>query len=129
MSSGSGVAEQVHAKFKVFTGAANTDAEVDAVIGRVEEFVRERRVAPKSIGVEYLESADRLVFTLGYREDEPPYEVRITRRSLGIVDSLDDLSGLEQRMASVASQLANVICHELFVTDDGEFVMVFMAAA
>ena len=125
----SGVQEQVHAQFKVFTGTATTDEAVDAVFAQVETFVSERQVAPKSIGVEYLEGAGRLVFTLGYRSDEPPYRVRITRQSLGKVDSLDDLSGLESRMAAAAAGLANVICHELFVKTDGEFVMVFMATA
>lgn len=129
MTSGNGVQEQVHARFKVFTGQANTDDAVDGVLAQVERFVSERRIAAKSIGVEYLEAAGRLVFTLGYREDEPPYEVRITRQSLGKVDSLDDLSGLEHRMAAAAASLTNVICHELFVTLEGEFVMVFMAAA
>jgi hypothetical protein len=127
--SGSGVQEQVHAQFKVFTGAATTDEAVDGVFSEVERFVAERGVAPKSIGVEYLEAAGRLVFTLGYRADEPPYRVRVTRQSLGTVDSMDDLSGLESRMASAAAGLANVICHELFVRADGEFVMVFMTAA
>lgn len=125
----SGVQEQVHAQFKVFTGAATTDEAVDAVFAQVETFVSERQVAPKSIGVEYLEGAGRLVFTLGYRSGEPPYRVRITRQSLGKVDSLDDLSGLESKMAAAAAGLANVICHELFVKTDGEFVMVFMATA
>ena len=129
MTSGDGVQEQVHARFKVFTGEAGTDDAIGGLFGQVERFVSERRVAAKSIGVEYLEAAGRLVFTLGYREDEPPYGVRITRRSLGRVDSLDDLGGLEQRMADAAASLANVICHELFVTAEGEFVMVFMAAA
>ncbi|MET0396558.1 MAG: hypothetical protein ABW277_07030 [Longimicrobiaceae bacterium] len=124
-----GVKEQVHAQFKAFTGTATTDEAVDDVFAQVEKFVGERQVAPKSIGVEYLEGAGRLVFTLGYRSDEPPYGVRITRQSLGKVDSLDDLSGLEHRMAAAASGLANVICHELFVKTDGEFVMVFMTAA
>lgn len=125
----SGVQEQVHAKFKVFTSTSNTDAAIDGVFSEVESFVRDRQVAPKSIGVEYLEAAGRLVFTLGYREDEAPYGIRITRQSLGKVDSLDDLSGLESRMAGAAANLANVICHELFITADGEFVMVFMATA
>jgi hypothetical protein len=117
---------QIHHQFKVFTAAG---ADVSALAGEVERFARERQVAAKSIGVEYLEGADRLVFTLGYRDDEPGYPVRITSRSLGVVDSLDDLGGLEARMGEAAGSMAGVLCHELFVTGSGEFVMVFMSAA
>ncbi|HEU4556242.1 MAG TPA: hypothetical protein VFS20_00285 [Longimicrobium sp.] len=117
---------QVHDRFKVFTGTPG-NGELGPLAGQVEQFVRDNRVAAKSIGVEFLERAQKLVLTLGYREDEPGYEVRLTSRSLGTVDGLDDLSELEQRMAAVAGELHGVLCHELFVTDRDEFVMVFMA--
>jgi hypothetical protein len=120
------VEAQVHFKFKVFTGAG---ANVSELGGQVERFVSERQVAAKSIGVEYLEGAEKLVFTLGYRDDEPGYGVRITSRSLGVVDEMNDLSSLEARMGEAAGSLAGVLCHELFVTGSGEFVMVFMARA
>jgi len=120
------VEAQVHHQFKVFTGAG---ADVAELASEVERFVRERQIAAKSIGVEFLEGADKLVFTLGYRDDEPGYQVRITSRSLGVVDGLDDLGGLESRMGEAAGNLAGVLCHELFVTGSGEFVMVFMAKA
>lgn len=120
------VEAQVHHQFKVFTGAGADVAELGA---QVERFVQERQVAAKSIGVEFLEGAEKLVLTLGYRDDEPAYAVRITSRSLGVVDELEDLSGLEARMGEAAGTLAGVLCHELYVTGSGEFVMVFMAKA
>jgi hypothetical protein len=123
------VAAQVHQRFKVFTGDAGADGGIASLAPEVERFVRERGVAAKSIGVEFLESARKLVLTLGYRDDEAGYPVRLTARSVGKVDSLDDLSGLEARMGEAAGDLDGVLCHELFVTDDGEFVMVFMARA
>ena len=123
------VTAQVHQRFKVFTGEAGADGGVAALAPQVEQFVQERGVAAKSIGVEFLESARKLVLTLGYRDDEPGYGVRLTARSVGKVDSLDDLSSLETRMSEAAGDLHGVLCHELFVTDDGEFVMVFMARA
>lgn len=122
------VTAQVHDKFKVFTGTPG-DGDLGPVAGQVAQFVREQGVAPKSIGVEFLERARKLVLTLGYRDDEPAYEIRLTSRSLGTVDSLDDLGGLEQRMGTVAAELQGVLCHELFVTDEDEFVMVFMTRA
>ena len=120
---------QAHTRFKVFSGAAKTAAEIDAVFAQVESFAADRSVAAKSIGVEYVEAAGKLVVTLGYREDEAGYGVKLTRRSLGTVDSMDDLSGLEGRMAEAAAELGEGICHELFITAEREFVMVFMAAA
>jgi hypothetical protein len=123
------VAAQVHHRFKVFTGDAGADGGIAALAPEVERFVSDRGVAAKSIGVEFLEAARKLVLTLGYRDDEPGYAVRLTSRSLGKVDGLDDLGGLEARMSEAAGDLDGVLCHELFVTDDGEFVMVFMARA
>jgi hypothetical protein len=125
----SDVEAQVHQRFKVFIGDAGSDGGVAVLGPQVEAFVRERGVAAKSIGVEFLESARKLVLTLGYREDEEGYPVQLTARSVGQVESLDDLSGLESRMTDAASNLNGVLCHELFVTHDGEFVMVFMARA
>lgn len=40
-----------------------------------------------------------------------------------------DFTDLEARMRDAASRIANIICHELFVTTDGELVMVFMTLA
>lgn len=122
------VTAQVHDKFKVFTGTPGT-GDLGPLAGQVEAFVREQRIAPKSIGVEFIERARKLVLTVGYRDDEPAYEVRLTARSLGKVDGLEDLTGLEQRMSAVAGELQGVLCHELFVTDQDEFVMVFMTRA
>jgi hypothetical protein len=118
------VEAQVHHKFKVFT---TSGPNVGDLGGQVERFVAERQVAAKSIGVEYLEGAGKLVLTLGYRDDEPGYGVSILSRSVGVVGSMGDLSGLEARMADAAGSMAGVLCHELFVTDSGEFIMVFMA--
>jgi hypothetical protein len=121
-------AAQVHDKFKVFSGTPGS-GDLGPVAGEVEAFVRDRKIAPKSIGVEFIEHAGKAVVTLGYRDDETPYEVRLVCRSLGTVHQLDDLGSLEPRMSAAAAELQGVLCHELFVTDRDEFVMVFMARA
>src|ERR1700750_1320933 len=100
----SDVTTQVHDKFKVFTGTPG-NGDLGPLAGQVEAFVRDQRIAPKSIGVEFIERARKLVLTIGYRDDEQPYEVRLTSRSLGKVDGLEDLGGLEQRMSAVAGEL------------------------
>jgi hypothetical protein len=33
---------------------------------------------------------------------------------------------LEQAMSEAAQKQTNIICHELYVTDDREFLMIFM---
>jgi hypothetical protein len=121
------VEAQVHQRFKVFIGDAGADGGVAALAPQVEQFVRDRGVAAKSIGVEFIERARKLVLTLGYREDEGTYPVQLSSRSLGKVDGLEDLASLEARMTEAAGSLNGVLCHELFVTDEDEFVMVFMA--
>jgi hypothetical protein len=120
---------QVHGRFKAFAGTVEAGGSIAALAAGVEAFVRERGVAAKSIGVEYLESLGKLVLTLGYRDDEPAYPVTLHSRPCGRADDLSDLSELERRMEDAAAGLSDVICHELFATDDGEFVMVFMTRA
>ena len=123
----SNVASQVHNRFKVFSGELEPGHRIDALAKKVVAFAS-GKVAAKSIGVEYLESAHRLIVTLGYRDDEPGYPIALHCESLGRVDHLDgeDFSALEAKMAAAGAKLASVICHELFITEDQEFLMVFM---
>jgi hypothetical protein len=122
------IASQVHGKFKLFTGTLGADKTIGELADEVEAWVRSAKVAPKSIGVEYLEGAGRLILTVGYRDDETPYQVKLTCASIGKVESLDaaGLSKLEQAMAAASGKLRSIICHELYITDDNDFLMVFM---
>ena len=121
------IAEQVHGKFKVFAGQLEADKSIGALAGEVAKFASDNRVAAKSIGVEYLESVGRLIVTLGYRDDEEAYPIALHTESLGTVDSLGgDFTALEEAMSRASSKHANIICHELYVTDDHEFLMIFM---
>ena len=38
----------------------------------------------------------------------------------------DDFGELERRMTEAAARLSNIICHELYVTGDHDFMMIFM---
>lgn len=120
--------QQVHAKFKMFSGKLEAGSSIAALTKQVEEFVRTSKAAPKSIGVEYLEGAKLVVLTLGYRDDEAGYPVKLVTSSLGNADKLDaaDLARLEKRMGEEAAKEKNVICHELFITESHEFLMVLM---
>ena len=122
---------QVHNKFKIFTGALAADKTVGALADQIAAFVVDHKVAAKSIGVEYLESAKKLIITLGYSEGEDTYPVKVSTVSLGKIGGLEtgDVSRLEEAMTGACTAFAGIICHELYITDDGDFLVVFMSRA
>lgn len=124
---------QVHDQFKIFvSNVTAADSGIGAIAEKVARFTAENEVAPKSIGVEYLEGARRLVVTLGYRAGAEHYRVTLRPVSLGQAGTWEeggDFADLERRMAEAAQSVEKIICHELFVTTEGELVMVFMTLA
>jgi hypothetical protein len=120
---------QVHNKFKIFTGALADDKTIGPLAEQIAAFVAERKIAAKSIGVEYLESAKKLIITLGYREDEDTYPVKVSTVSLGKIGGLEsgDVSRLEAAMSDACTAFDGIICHELYITDDGDFLVVFLS--
>ena len=124
--------QQVHNKFKIFTGALAADKTIGPLADQISRFVAEHKVAAKSIGVEYLESAKKLIITLGYREGgAEAYGVKVSTVSLGKIDGLEsgDVSRLEAAMTEACDKIDNILCHELYITDDGDFLVVFMSRA
>ena len=115
--------EQVHHQFKVFAGDA-----FDTLAGQVQAWAAGGDAAPKSIGIEFIEAANKLLLSVGYRSDEPGYPVRLHSVSLGALGSLDDasLAGIGAKMAEASRGFDRVICHELYVTGGQEVRMVFM---
>jgi hypothetical protein len=121
------IEEQVHHKFKVFAGALQPDNSLGSLADEISRFVSSSNIAAKSIGVEYLEAADSLILSLGYRDDEEGYPVKLSSVSLGKVDTAaGDFEALERKMSEASAGLSNIICHELYVTDEHEMLMVFM---
>ncbi len=122
------IQQQVHSKFKLFSGVLEGGKSLAKLAEQVEKFAAGAKAAPKSIGIEYLEHSKQVVLSLGYRDDEPAYPVKLTAISLGKASSLSaaELQRLEHRMAEEAAKLDNIICHELFITEHDEFMMVFM---
>jgi len=121
------ITTQVHDKFKVFVGQLAPDQTIGKLAEEVAGFAKSAGVAAKSIGVEYLESHRRLLITLGYRDDTPGYSIQLHSVKLGKIDTqAGSFERLEKAMGEAAGKLENIICHELYLTEGDEFVMVFM---
>jgi hypothetical protein len=121
------ITRQVHEKFKIFTGELAADHTIGALAEEVSDFAKQSGVAAKSIGVAYLESAKRLVITLGYRSDEDAYPIKLHCIPLGRIDLKDhDFDALEKAMARATSHHRNIICHELYLTSTRDLMMVLM---
>jgi hypothetical protein len=119
--------QQAHEKFKVFVGEPAPDKTIGPLADQVSSFASTAKIAAKSIGVEYLESLKKLVITLGYRDDEASYPIQLHSVPLGKIQALGhDFSGLEKAMAEASKRYPNIICHELYVTDEQDFVLVLM---
>ena len=117
---------QQHSRFKLFISRPTEDNPLGGLQDEVAGFVQSAGVAPKSIGAEYLEAQKALVLSLGYRDDEPGYAVRLQCVQLAGSADFGDFPALEAQMAAASEDLTGIICHELFVTDEGRFYMVFM---
>ena len=117
------VIHQVHDNFKSFLGT-----DIGAIGDEISSFVQSAGVAAKSIGIVHVNSADELLFSLGYKDDEPAYPVALTSVSLGHIDTLhaSGLEALDEALADAADEVEGIICHELVVTASGDFVAVFL---
>lgn len=126
----SDIQKQEHDHFKIFSGTLGADNSLGSLADEVARFVAEQKVAAKSIGVEYLEAARRLIITLGYRKDEEFYPIKLTGVPLGRVEDLatrNDFSQLESAIGEASRKVDRIICHELYITKEHEFLMVFMS--
>lgn len=123
------VAEQVHENFKLFAGKLSASGDIHELAEAVATWVAQTKVAPKSIGIEFIERTKTMLLSIGYRSDEAPYTVELVATKITRVQEVgpDDLVRIEQGLAAAASKAKNVICHELYVTDQDELFMVTMA--
>lgn len=122
---------QVHDNFKLFTGKLDEAGHIKLVAPEVEKWVTAKKVAPKSIGIEFIESSKQLILSVGYRSDEPAYSIRLTSQKIGHVGELDagELERLERAMSAAAANSRDVICHELYVNDKNDLYIVTMSHA
>lgn len=117
-----------HNRFKVFSAPYLNGTGLPNLLREIEEWVRANKVAPRSIGVEYLEGRGRLVMSVGYSLDEA-YSIRLSNAGIGNLDLDAGFEKIEEVMAEQAGLLTDVICHELFVTEDNFLTMIFMSRA
>lgn len=121
------IAKQVHDKFKIFSGELASDGSIGKLADEVAAFAKKSNIAPKSIGVAYLEHGKRLVITLGYVEDDAPYPIKLHCIRLGKIEvKAGDFSTLEKKISAASAKHRNIICHELYVTGENDFTLVVM---
>ena len=125
------IAAQVHDKFKLFTGSLDASGNLGAITGEVAAWVKSAKVAPKSIGIEFVERDKKVILSVGYRDNEPAYGVTLASTKVGPVGKLDaaELTKLEKAMTEIAGKQKSVICHELYVNDANDLYIVTMAHA
>lgn len=121
--------DQVHTKFKLFTGTLDATGHISTLAVQVTAWVKSAKVAPKSVGIEFVERAKRVILSVGYRDDEPAYNVALASSKIGSIGELDvgDLTKVEKAMGEAAAKQSHVICHELYVTDANELYVVTMS--
>jgi len=95
----------------------------------VAAWAKGAKVAPKSIGIEFVEKSQRLILSVGYRDDEPAYGIKLASAKVGPLGELAaaELGKLEKAMGEAAAKTKQLICHELYVTDNDELFVVTMA--
>jgi hypothetical protein len=119
--------KQVHDKFKIFAGELASDGTIGKLADEVAAWASKSKIAPKSIGIAYLEHGKRVVLTLGYKDDEEPYGVKLHSIHLGKVDVKgNDFHALEEKLGHAGGKHRDIICHELYVTGDNDFTVVVM---
>lgn len=126
----SDIGQQVHHRFRVFSGRVDSAGGIQSVADEVARFVAQSGVSARSIGVEFLEAEQQVLLTLGYRDDEPGFNVEVKTVNLGQVKALDaaNFRSLEAAMERASARFSNVICHAEYVLSDGTFTMVFLVS-
>jgi hypothetical protein len=114
---------QVHDNFKSFVGS-----DIAAISAAISSFALSTGAAAKSIGIVHVSGAGELLFSLGYRGDEPGYPVALASVSLGHIDTVHaaGLDALDEALSAAATGIDGIICHELVVDAAGDFTAVFL---
>jgi hypothetical protein len=123
------IGQQVHTKFKLFAGTLDAGGTLGKIAGEVAAWAKSAKVAPKSIGIEFLEKSHKVILSVGYRDDEAAYGIELKSTKIAKIGALDaaNLASLEKAMGDAAAKDQRVICHELYVTDSDDMFVVTMS--
>lgn len=119
---------QSHSKFMIFTSTPLSDGSLDPEFAEaVCQALQAGNLAPKSVGIEYVESQDTLVLSIGHGDgSEPGYPVKLTCVPLGMLPTDQRLGAA---MTEAAASVPNVICHEFYVNRHEQFFLVLLSRA
>ncbi len=118
---------QVHDKFKLFTGALDDAGHITEVAKLVHAWVTTDKVAVKSVGAAVAKG--KLMLTIGYRDDEEPYEIALHSSKIGRVGPLDgdETTRFTRAIEAGGMNWPPVLGHTLYVTKDGDLYLVVLS--
>ena len=118
---------QVHYLFKLFFGSLDDAGHITEVAKQVNEWAAKDKVAVKSVGAAYAKG--KLMLTIGYRDDEEPYEVALHSSKIGRVGPLDDdeMQRFTRAIVAGGNNWPPVLGHTLYVTKDGDLYLVVLS--
>jgi hypothetical protein len=118
---------QVHDKFKLFVGALDDAGHVNQLAKAVHEWVAKDKVAVKSVGAAV--AMGKLMLSIGFRDDEPTYEVVLHSSKIGRVGPLDadESTRFNRAIESSGMNWPPVIDHALYVTSNNDLYLVVLS--
>jgi hypothetical protein len=120
---------QEHDRIKLFVMDYNGTEDFSKVMNEAGTWVATNKIAPKSIGIAYVDKDKKLVLSMGYRNDETPYLVQLSATSVGKIDFNSDLSQYEDIISDAMAASDSVVCHEMFITEDDVLHVILMSKA
>ena len=113
---------QVHDKFKIFFGKSISD-----ISAQIQSATADSSIAPKSIGVEFMESRKQFLVSVGYAEGQAGYPVSLIDTVVGPIPEFNDAPDqLCSSLEAIAEENGDVLCHELYVDNDEVVHLVLM---
>ena len=118
---------QVHDKFKLFTGVLDDAGHIKDVAALVHEWAKKDKIAVKSVGAAV--AAGKLMLTIGYRDDEEPYEIELHSSKIGRVGELDkdEQQRFTRAIESGGMNWPPVLGHTLYVTKQGDLYLIVLS--
>jgi len=118
---------QVHDRFKLFIGALDDAGHITDLANVIREWVAKDKVAVKSVGAAV--SNGKLMLTIGFRDDEPTYEVELHSSKIGRVGALDadEISRFTRAIESGGMNWPPVIGHSLYVTKNNDLYLAMLS--